>query len=60
MFAFATGLAIPNAIAKGNNYCNLYLVKRADYKALLSLEQRIEFDRIFANMLAHGGQQADN
>lgn len=41
LFAFTTGLAIPNIRAICNNYCNIFLVSRQDYKEILSIPHRI-------------------
>lgn len=38
--------------ARCENYCNLYVLKRKDYKELLTIEQKLDFDASFGEMLA--------
>ena len=38
-----TGLAPQELIGKCSNYCNLYVLRREDYKEVLDLEERVEF-----------------
>lgn len=37
--------------ARCENYCNLYVLKRKDYKELLTIEQKLDFDARFGEML---------
>jgi hypothetical protein len=38
-----TGITADETRARCNNYCNLYVLKRRDYKELLNTEERIDF-----------------
>lgn len=41
LFPFATGISVGNVTATCNNYCNLYVLKREHYRAVLTLQERV-------------------
>lgn len=47
-----TGLAPKELTAKCNNYCNLYVLRREDYKETLELAERVQFDAEGGRVLA--------
>lgn len=53
-----TGLQLDKLVSRCQEYCNLYVLKRANYKAHLSLEQRLHLDSIAHSMISFQEQYA--